>query len=98
MQPKSRSSAGSDVARSAMRHTDHSSGTAPCSRTGHPGDEMLWGSGLRESALRWWFCYRRRGKRRQVGSVGKGMSGVIGREPELAVLEEFLDRGTPWLA
>jgi DNA-binding CsgD family transcriptional regulator len=33
-----------------------------------------------------------------VGSVAKGMSGVIGREAELAKLEEFLDRGTPWLA
>jgi DNA-binding CsgD family transcriptional regulator len=33
-----------------------------------------------------------------VGSVGKGMSEVIGREPELAVLEEFLDEGTPGLA
>jgi hypothetical protein len=31
----------------------------------------------------------------QVGSVAKGMPGVIGREPELAMLEEFLDRGTP---
>ena len=37
-------------------------------------------------------------KRWQVGSVGKGMSEVIGREPELAVLEEFLDEGTPGLA
>jgi AAA ATPase domain len=26
------------------------------------------------------------------------MPEVIGREPELAVLEEFLDRDTPWLA
>jgi DNA-binding CsgD family transcriptional regulator len=26
------------------------------------------------------------------------MPGVIGREPELAVLEDFLDRDTPWLA
>jgi DNA-binding CsgD family transcriptional regulator len=34
----------------------------------------------------------------QVGSAAKGMSGVIGREPELAMLEEFLDWGTPWLA
>ena len=34
----------------------------------------------------------------QVSSVGKGMPEVIGREPELAVLEEFLDRDTPWLA
>jgi DNA-binding CsgD family transcriptional regulator len=33
-----------------------------------------------------------------VSSVGKGMSEVIGREPELTVLEEFLDRDTPWLA
>ena len=33
-----------------------------------------------------------------MGSVAKGMSGVIGREAELAKLEEFLDRGTPWLA
>src|SRR6266851_4545545 len=34
----------------------------------------------------------------QVSSVGKGMSEVIGREPELTVLEEFLDRDPPWLA
>ena len=27
-----------------------------------------------------------------------GMSEVIGREPELAALEEFLDRDTPWPA
>ncbi len=33
-----------------------------------------------------------------MSSVGKGMSEVIGREPELTVLEEFLDRDTPWLA
>jgi DNA-binding CsgD family transcriptional regulator len=33
-----------------------------------------------------------------VSSVGKGMPEVIGREPELTVLEEFLDRDTPWLA
>jgi len=33
-----------------------------------------------------------------VGSVAKGMPGVIGREPELAMLDEFLDWGTPWLA
>src|SRR6267154_3632365 len=26
------------------------------------------------------------------------MSEVIGREPELTVLEEFLDQDTPWLA
>lgn len=33
-----------------------------------------------------------------MSSVGKGMSEVIGREPELTVLEEFLDRDTLWLA
>jgi DNA-binding CsgD family transcriptional regulator len=33
-----------------------------------------------------------------VSSVGKGMSEVIGREPELTALEEFLDRDTLWLA
>jgi len=33
-----------------------------------------------------------------VGSVAKGMPGVIGREPELAMLEEFLDWDTSWLA
>ena len=33
-----------------------------------------------------------------MGSVAKGMPGVIGREPELAMLDEFLDWGTPWLA
>ena len=33
-----------------------------------------------------------------MSSVRKGMSQVIGREPELAVLEEFLDRDAPWLA
>ena len=33
-----------------------------------------------------------------MSSVGKGMSEVIGREPELAVLEEFLGRDAPWLA
>jgi DNA-binding CsgD family transcriptional regulator len=33
-----------------------------------------------------------------VGSVTKGMPGVIGREPELAMLAEFLDEDTAWLA
>ena len=33
-----------------------------------------------------------------MGSVGERMSGVIGREPELAVLAEFLDGGAAWIA
>ena len=33
-----------------------------------------------------------------MGSVAKGMPEVIGREPELAMLEEFLDGGAAWLA
>ena len=33
-----------------------------------------------------------------MGRVGKGMSEVIGREPELAVLEKFTGQGAPGLA
>ncbi len=78
---------------------DLSGPAAQTARTGRAGDEMLGESGLiRHFALRWRFCYWRRGSAGRGAASGKGTPEVIGREPELAVLAEFLDGGTPWLA